>query len=133
MNKTMKRKLKTLLMALLCGVLLSVPFHRAKATPIAILQIIKAAVKKAIVAVDLKIQRLQNKTIWLQNAQKTLENTISKLKLDENSEWTERHKEKYKENFDELRKVKKLNSYYQHLREITQKDRKRDVEGKRGK
>jgi hypothetical protein len=37
-----------------------------------ILEIIKAGVIKVIKAVDLKIQRLQNKTIWLQNAQKVL-------------------------------------------------------------
>jgi len=43
---------------------------------IPILEIIKAAVVKAIKAADLQIQRLQNKTIWLQNAQKTLENTV---------------------------------------------------------
>ena len=34
--------------------------------------IIKEGITKVIVAVDLKIQRLQNETIWLQNAQKTL-------------------------------------------------------------
>ena len=48
--------------------------------------IIKEGIKKVIVAVDLKIQRLQNKTIWLQNAQKTIENTMSKLKLDQISD-----------------------------------------------
>ena len=45
-----------------------------------IFSIIKAGVKKAIVAIDLKIQRLQNKTIWLQNAEKILENKMSELK-----------------------------------------------------
>lgn len=117
----MKRKLKTLVIAILCGVLVSSPFQQAEATPIAILQIIKAAVKKVIVAVDLKIQRLQNKTIWLQNAQKTLENTLSKLKLDEISDWTEKQKKQYKEYFEELHKVKMLISYHQRIREITQK------------
>jgi hypothetical protein len=34
-----------------------------------IAQIIKEGIKKVIIAVDLKIQRLQTKTIWLQNAQ----------------------------------------------------------------
>ena len=43
--------------------------------------IIKAAVKKVIKAVDLQIQRFQNKTIWLQNVQKSLENAMSKTKL----------------------------------------------------
>ncbi|MDC7217943.1 MAG: hypothetical protein PQJ28_02855, partial [Spirochaetales bacterium] len=69
----------------------------------------------------LKIQRLQNKTIWLQNAQKTLENTLSKLKLDEISEWTEKQKEQYREYYEELAKVKAIISYYQRIRDITQK------------
>ena len=62
---------------------------------IAIVEIIKAGVKKIIIAVDLKIQRLQNETIWLQNAQKTLENEMSKLKLDEISNWAKQQKELY--------------------------------------
>ncbi|MEO6453274.1 MAG: hypothetical protein ABIN97_04340 [Ginsengibacter sp.] len=52
-----------------------------------IIDVIKAGVKKVIKAVDLKIQRLQNKTIWLQNAQKVLENEMSKLKLTDISDW----------------------------------------------
>jgi len=88
---------------------------------IAIAEIIKAGVKKVIKAVDLKVQRLQNKTIWLQNAQKTLENTLSKLKLDEISDWTEKQKEQYRKYYEELAKVKAIISYYQRIRDITQK------------
>ncbi len=54
---------------------------------IPIVDIIKAAVKAVINAVHLQIQRQQNKIIWLQNAQKTVENTMSKLKLDEICDW----------------------------------------------
>jgi predicted transcriptional regulator YheO len=97
------------------------PASQLSAQPAAILEIIKAGVKKVIKAVDLKIQRLQNKTIWLQNAQKTLENTLSKLKLDEISDWTERQKTLYKDYFEELAKVKSIISYYQRIREISQK------------
>ena len=67
----------------------------------AIAEIIKAGIKKVIKAVDLKIQRLQNKTIWLQNAQKTLENALSKLKLDEIANWTEKQKEQYRKYYEE--------------------------------
>ena len=96
------------------------PVQNAQAQ-IPILEIIKAGVKKVIKAVDLQIQRLQNKTIWLQNAQKTLENTLSKLKLDEISEWTEKQKEQYRMYYEELAKVKAIISYYQRIRDITQK------------
>ncbi len=71
-------------------------------TPAAILEIIKAGVVKVIKAVDLKIQRLQNETIWLQNVQKVVENTFSKLKLNEIAEWSEKQRELYANYFDEL-------------------------------
>lgn len=88
---------------------------------IPILEIIKAAVKKVIKAVDLKIQRLQNKTIWLQNAQKTLENEMSKLKLKEIGDWANKQKELYSKYFDELSKVKSVISTYQSVKDIISK------------
>lgn len=85
---------------------------------IPVLEIIKQGVKKAIIAVDLKIQRLQNKTIWLQNAQKTLENKLSKLKLIEIRDWVSKQKELYANYFDELWKVKAAIANYQRIRDI---------------
>lgn len=80
-----------------------------------------SAVARAIKAIDLKIQREQNKVIWLQNAQKTIENTLSKLKLREIAEWTEKQKEQYSKYYEELHKVKSVITYYQRIREIMQK------------
>ena len=72
---------------------------------LAIIDIIKEGIKKVIVAVDLKVQRLQNKTIWLQQAQKTLENTLSKVKLTEIGDWVERQRKLYADYFEELRQA----------------------------
>lgn len=83
--------------------------------------IVQEAIKKVVKAMDLQIQRLQNKTIWLQNAQKTLENTLSKMKLDEISDWTKKQKEQYEKYYEELTKVKEIIAYYQRIRDITQK------------
>lgn len=96
------------------------PLQRANAQ-MAIAEIIKAAIVKVIKAVDLKIQRLQNKTIWLQNAQKTLENTMSKLKLDEITNWVEKQKQLYEDYFNELQTVKAVISYYRRVKDITEK------------
>lgn len=85
---------------------------------IPILEIIKAGIKKVIIAVDLKVQKLQNKTIWLQNAQKTLENTMSKLQLDEIGGWVEKQRKLYADYFDELHKVKTVLIYYQRVKDI---------------
>ncbi|WP_432221795.1 conjugal transfer protein TraI [Flavobacterium sp. TMP13] len=90
-----------------------------KAVFFPILSIVKAAVIKVIKAIDLRIQRLQNKTIWLQNAQKKLENTLSKLKLNEISDWTEKQRDLYREYYQELMKVKSIIAYYKRIKEIT--------------
>lgn len=101
--------------------MVTLPVAPVHATPIAILEIIKAGVKKVIKAVDLKIQRMQNKTIWLQDAQKTLENTLSKLKLDEIADWSEKQKEQYRKYYEELSRVKSIITYYQRIRDIMDK------------
>ena len=85
---------------------------------IPILEIIKAGIKKVIVAVDLKIQRLQNKTVWLQNAQKTLENAMSKAKLTEISDWVEKQRKLYDDYFKELWKIKAALAYYHRVKDI---------------
>lgn len=85
---------------------------------IPIAEIIKQAIKKVIIAVDLKIQRLQTKTIWLQNAQKVVENKMSKVKLDEITDWVEKQRALYKDYFDELWKVKEVLTYYSKVKDI---------------
>ena len=84
------------------------------------LEIIKAGVKKVIRAVDLQIQRLQNKTVWLQNAQKVLENKMSALKLTEISGWAAKQKELYGKYFDELWKIKTAIRNYHGVKDIIQ-------------
>ncbi len=101
------------------SILLVMPVKDAHA--LGIIEIIKQGITKVIQAVDLKIQREQNKVIWLQSAQKTLENAMSKLKLREIGEWTERQKEQYGKYFEELQKVKLLITYYQRIKDITVK------------
>lgn len=85
-----------------------------------VLQVIQAAIVKAIKAMDLTVQRLQNKTIWLQDAQKTLENTMSKLELDQITGWVSKHREQYASYFEELKKVKEAISGYQQVKQIMQ-------------
>lgn len=88
---------------------------------IAVVEVIKAGVKKVIKAVDLKVQRLQNETIWLQNAQKSLENQLSKLKLTEIADWAEKQKEIYSKYYNELWQIKSAISYYKRLKDLTTK------------
>lgn len=86
--------------------------------------VITEAVKKVVRAIDLRIQRLQNQTIWLQNAQKEVENVLSKLRLDEISDWVERQRELYRDYFDELSRVKSVITYYHRIRDIIDQQRR---------
>jgi hypothetical protein len=88
---------------------------------LAIAEVIAQAVKRVINAVDLKIQRLQNKTIWLQNAQKTLENEMSKLKLNEIRDWVEAQRKLYDDYFQELWQVKAALAYYGRVKTIIER------------
>lgn len=94
-----------------------VGFQRGQSQLI-IADIIKGAITKVIKAVDLQIQRLQNKTIGLQNAQKALENEMSKLKLDDITDWVEKQRSLYASYFDELWKIKESIAAYHRVSDI---------------
>lgn len=120
----MKAKKKMIISAM-CLFLVSTPMRPATTNAaIPILEIIRAAIIAAIKAADLQIQRLQNKTIWLQTAQKKIENILSKLKLDEISEWTKKQRDLYRDYYEELMKVKSIITYYQRIKDITKKQTK---------
>jgi hypothetical protein len=101
---------------LVCLGFVLVSVHVCAQIPVA--EIIKAGVEKVIIAIDLKIQRLQTKTIWLQNAQKVIENAMSKLKLSQIADWVQKQKDLYQDYFDELWKVKNILTYYYKVRQI---------------
>lgn len=110
---------KMLLIVLLTAMCVTAmpPRQRELQAAIPIAMIIKEGVKKVIKAIDLMVQRLQNKVIVLQNAQKVLENKLSELKLTEIAQWTRKHKDLYKKYYDELWTVKNTLSAYKRIRE----------------
>jgi len=83
--------------------------------------VISSTVGRVIRAIDLEVQRLQNQTIWLQNAQKTLENQLSKLKLAEISGQTQKQKELFNNYYQELQTVKSVIAYYERIKDMTEK------------
>jgi mannitol-specific phosphotransferase system IIBC component len=88
---------------------------------IVVSQVISETVGRVIRAIDLEVQRLQNQTIWLQNAQKALENQLSKLKLTEISDWSQKQQDLYKGYYDELWQVKSVITYYERIKDMTEK------------
>jgi len=84
-------------------------------------EVIRSAIKKVVKAVDLKIQRLQNKTIWLQQAQKTMENILSKTRLDEIALWSQKQKDVFGRYYSGLMKVKSVIGKFQQVKDLTEK------------
>jgi hypothetical protein len=112
------KKVLTVMIIVLIGTI--APMQRVFAQdPITL--IIKEGITKVIKAVDLQIQRFQNETIWLQNAQKVIENAMSQSKLTEISEWVQKQKTLYQDYFDELWQVKNSIAMYHRIKDITSK------------
>lgn len=111
-----KRRLVKLMLVVLF--IAAIPSQQTHAQ---IIEIIKEGVKKVIMAVDLEIQRMQNKTIWLQNAQREMENVLSQTRLTEISDWVQKQKDLYGDYFNELWQIKDAIQYYHKIEEITEK------------
>ncbi len=86
-----------------------------------IADIITAAVKKVIVAIDLEVQRLQTQTIYLQEAQRQVENLMSQNELTVITGWVQRQKDLYAEYYQELWEIKNVITYYRRVRDMIDK------------
>jgi hypothetical protein len=113
---------KLIITIILSGMVLTFVVPQANAQ-IPIVSIITGAIKKVIKAIDLKIQKEQNKVIWLQNAQKKLENSMAKLKLKDISDWTEKQRKLYDDYFQELRKVKDVLATYSEVKALVEQQK----------
>ncbi|GAB2793387.1 hypothetical protein GCM10027275_42890 [Rhabdobacter roseus] len=99
------------------------PLPTADATPPAdpLTALIQEAIRRVVRQVDLSIQRRQNAVIRLQNAQKVLENTMTRLHLDEIADWVRQQRDLYQEYYEELKKVKAVIASYYRIKEIADK------------
>lgn len=85
---------------------------------IPIVSLITSAVKKVIVAIDLKVQQMQNKTIALQNAEKALENKMALGNLNDISGWLDKEKQLYADYYRELQQVKSVIATYELVKQV---------------
>lgn len=92
--------MKRILTCLVLCVSISV-VHAQSIDPVSLL------IAKVIKAIDLKVQKLQNQTISLQQAQLVAEHQLSKLKLGEIADWQQKQQQLYTGYFKELQTVRK--------------------------
>lgn len=118
----MKKSIKiTFILAMLF--MLSLGRTEKASAQIPIVSIISSAIKKVIVALDLQVQRLQNKTIVLQNAEANLENSMSLGNLNDINSWLTKEKSLYSEYYKELQTVKQAITDYDEVKQaVTQQE-----------
>jgi hypothetical protein len=104
------------IISILTAVIISRP-QNAKAQ-IPIIGLFTSAIKKVITAIDISVQKLQNKTIALQNAQRQLENNLSLGRLNDISGWLNKERELYRGYYQELAQVKQVLSDYSEVGQI---------------
>lgn len=85
--------------------------------------LITGVIKKVIVAIDLKVQQLQNQTIALQNAEQQLENSLHLSSLNNISGWLGKEKELYAGYYQELNKVRSLIADYDAVKNVISKQK----------
>jgi hypothetical protein len=114
---TMKKAI--IMLAIFSGTLASPTRTDAQITDI--VGIVTSAVKKVITALDLEVQKLQEQTLVLQDAQKQVENLMHQSNLDAITGWVQQEKDLFSEYYNELWTIKQAISTYEKVREIVVK------------
>jgi hypothetical protein len=78
-------------------------------------------IKAAIMAIDVGIQKVQTQTIYLQEAQKEVENAMAQLHLTDITNWVQKQKDLYSEYYQELWDIKNAIAEYQRVKDIINK------------
>jgi hypothetical protein len=84
-------------------------------------EIIDEVIKAAIEAVDLGVQKVQNQTLIIQDAQKELENVMAQLHLQDITGWVKQQRDLYSGYYQELWQVKNAIGAYGQLKGIVEK------------
>jgi hypothetical protein len=84
--------------------------------------IIGEALKRVIMAIDLRIQKMQTRTILLQAAQRQLENVMEATHLADITDWVQQQKDQYSVYYQELWQVKDVLQYYSAVKTMIDKE-----------
>jgi len=99
-------------------VLITLPEQKADAQFV-ISTVLNQTVGKIIRAIDLEVQKAQNKTIWLQNAQKVVENQLNQMKLSQIAGVGQQQTDLFTKYYNELYTVKEVITDYERVKNIT--------------
>jgi hypothetical protein len=81
--------------------------------------VLNNTVGKIIRAIDLEVQKAQNQTIWLQNAQKVVETQLNQLKLSQIAGVSKQQTDLFTQYYNDLFTVKEIITDYEQVKNIT--------------
>jgi hypothetical protein len=84
-------------------------------------EIIGELVKQVIMAIDLNVQKIQTRTILLQDAQQQVQNIMQASQLGDIIDWIQQQKDLFAEYYQELREVKAIVATYVKVNDIIDK------------
>jgi conjugation system TraG family ATPase len=108
---------RLLMIGALVAAFLLAPNGRASAQ----IEVITEAIKEVLETADLKLQQLQTQTLYLQNAQKDLENSMAGNLLDDITGWVQQTEDLYSQYYNELWQVKTALSSYTKVQSLIEK------------
>jgi hypothetical protein len=85
---------------------------------IPVVSLVSGIIKKVIIAIDLKVQQLQNQTIALQNAEASIENDLHLSSLNDINGWLGKEKALYQQYYKELATVRTVIADYDEVKRI---------------
>ncbi|MFI5162371.1 MAG: conjugal transfer protein TraI [Sphingobacteriales bacterium] len=100
---------------ILTGMVLGIQTASAQ---VPVVTLISGVIKKVIIALDLKVQQLQNQTILLQNTETGLENNLHLNSLTDIGQWLGKERKLYEDYYHELAMVKVAISGYDEVRRV---------------
>ncbi|HTR29906.1 MAG TPA: hypothetical protein VMH27_11595 [Puia sp.] len=111
---------KSILLVIFLPAMLLVPC-RSHAQITEIIGLINSVAKKVVTALDLEVQKLQEQTLELQDAQKQLENAMSLSELNGITSWISQEKALFSEYYQELWQIKNAIDTYQRVKDMIAK------------
>ncbi|MCJ8208110.1 conjugal transfer protein TraI [Mucilaginibacter sp. RS28] len=108
---------RTLITTGLLLTLLGIGMPKADAQ-IPIVSLVSSAIKKVIVALDIKVQQLQNQTIQLQQAEQQLENSKTLASFKDINGWLGKEKDLFSKYYSEMQQVRQVIAGYSEVKQV---------------
>lgn len=108
---------KKVTIATMAWLVLSLASQNASAQ-VPVVSLVSGIIKKVIIALDLKVQELENQTIALQDAEANVENNLHRSSLNDIGSWLGKERDLYQQYYQELASVRQIIADYDEVKRV---------------